>query len=204
MYGQEANKAASDNYETNSSHKNTTKYQLASEDKMALGHSYWIITDANRTITIDKSISGLSPANPMKDANDSNYQIDNPNFKQMIPNSIPNNEMNTSGNIKKYMAGNILPYQIDMSNIYFSHGLAGGSYHSMLDTTDNDTYIQDTFYKHDSNETGPVTGYVSVKPSTPGFNAPIEPMEGFFIKINEVSNHDGNALTYPLTFGNDK
>ncbi len=201
--------SGTDNYEVNatagSTHKNTDKRMMASTDKMKLGRSYWIIADADHNITIDKTISGLqpSPATDVKTA----YQVDDPDFKEGNTTWLPDNVFNTTGWVKKFMAGNIYPYSFDMGNLYFSHG--GGTYYPMGDAN-NDTYISSVVYKHDSADTTDknVTaggGYEPVTPGTPGFSAPISPMEGFFVKILEVQNDTGsNAFLMPLTYGNDK
>jgi hypothetical protein len=91
-----------------------------------------------------------------------------------------------------------------MSNLYFKHNSSGTNYHSMEDNTSNGDYINPIFYKHDSDKTGSSNGYVPITPSTPGFNAQILPMEGFFIKIETNSATETNNFAFPLTFGNDE
>jgi hypothetical protein len=88
-------------------------------------------------------------------------------------------------------------------DLYFSHGSTGGSYKAM-GNGDNDTYILPTFYKHDSNKTGPVDGYEAVNAGTPGFDQHgIKAMEGFFVKIEKVDNDtDANSFAYPLIMKN--
>jgi hypothetical protein len=73
----------------------------------------------------------------------------------------------------------------------------------MGDST-NDTYINATFYKHDSTDRGPVNGYEAVTAGTPGFDQHgIKAMEGFFIKIEANSaDTDNNYFAYPLMPGN--
>ena len=199
----------SDNYEVNatagSSHKNTTKRMMDSADTMKLGRSYWIITDADHNVTIDKTISGLQPS-PTTDVK-TTYQLEDPDFGEGNTTWLPDNAMSHSGWVKKFMAGNIYPYSFDMSNLYFSH--AGGTYYPMGDAN-NDTYVSPVVYKHDSADITDknVTaggGYQPVVPSTPGFHAPILPMEGFFVRILEVQNDTGsNVFLMPMTYGNDK
>jgi hypothetical protein len=166
---------------------------------MLMGASYWIITDADHTITIDKTIHGLAPS-PVTDA--SGKGINDADFTEVLARGLPDGSMNTSGNIKKYMAGNPLPYAFEVKNLYFSTDYTNsGTYKPMGDSA-NDTYIRPTFYKHDSNETGPTIGYEAVDAGTPGFdNGGIKAMEGFFIKIEE-SNATNNGFAYPLIMKN--
>jgi hypothetical protein len=102
------------------------------------------------------------------------------------------------------MAGNPFPYSFDLSNLYFRHYDSSSATFNPMGDSANDAYINATVYKHDSSETGPVTGYEAVTPSTPGFNAPIQSMEGFFIKLEKNSDtSSSNSFAYPLTYGND-
>ena len=201
--------ATTDNYEVNASHKNTDKTKLIAGDTLEQGISYWIIVDDNdaqqKTVTIDKTLSGLAPTGT-QDANSSDVNISDPDFMQVAKMQLPNNKMEKGGESKKYMAGNPFPYAFDLSNLYFKHYTASSNtFYPMGDTANNGAYINATVYKHDSSETGPSTGYEAVTPSTPGFNAPIQPMEGFFIKLKKENTDNGiNTFAYPLTYGNDK
>jgi len=184
-----------DNYEVNDSHKNTNKRKLSATDTLKQGVSYWIITDADHNVTIDKTLDGLAPT-ATREA--SSFGISDDFFDKVAEFRLPTN---SADNVKKYMAGNPFPYSFDLSNLYFKHG---NGVNPMGDSA-NDDYIDATVYKHDSNETGPTTGYEAVTPSTPGFNAPIGPMEGFFIKMPSNDDTDSNnSFAYPLTYGNDK
>lgn len=186
-----------DNYEVNATHTNTNKTQLVASDTLTQGVSYWIIADSDHTVTIDKTISGLAPTAQQDTAA---LSITDPDFKTAHSHALP---ANAADYVKKYMAGNPYPYGFDLSNLYFSHTAATSGYHPMGDSANN-AYINATVYKHDSSETGPVTGYEAVTPSTPGFNAPIVPMEGFFIKLETNSDAGSNYFAYPQTYGNDK
>ncbi len=195
----------SDNYEINATKKNTTKRKMDETDSIVQGRSYWIIIDAGgagntKTVTIPKT--GLTHAVlPTTTQDASSFSISNTYFTKVAEFPLPTA---SDVNAKKYMAGNPLPYSFDMSNLYFNNS-SGTSYYSMEDNASNGSYINPVFYKHDSSETGPVSGYEAIEPSTPGLNALILPMEGFFIKIEINSNTtDNNNFTYPLTMGNDK
>jgi len=207
-----------DNYEVNettgSSYKNTEKSMLNADDTLELGISYWIIYDnGNGTsgeeinITIDKNLNDLSPT-LATDANDSSIDINDPDFSKVYIHTLPNNHMNNAGWVKKYMAGNPFPFAFELSDLYFSHGGASGSYKPMGDTS-NDIYISPTFYKHDSSDTTDKNvssggGYEAVNAGTPGFeNGGIKAMEGFFIKLpEENSDTDNNFFAYPLIIKN--
>jgi len=143
----------SDSYEVNDTHKNTDKTMLKADDTLEQGISYWIITDADHTVTIDKTLNGLSPTDT-NDTNESSIDITDPDFTKVHLHTLPDNMMRHGGEVKKYMAGNPFPYAFMVKNLYFSHGSTGGSYHAMGESA-NDPYINATFYKHDSNETGP-------------------------------------------------
>ena len=201
MYAQ----SGSDNYETNASHKNTDKTKLEANSTLELGKSYWIITDADHNVTIPKTLSGLTPTST-KETNDSTINIDDPDFSEVHQSSLPNNIMNVSGNVKKYMAGNVFPYPFNLRDLYFSHG--GGGYYPMGDSNNSD-YIASLVYTHNSPDTSDRNtsdggGYQAIDPATPGFDSgSIRPMEGFFIKILERSNDQGsNAFAYPLNMSN--
>jgi len=185
-----------DNYEVDSNHPNTDKSQLNATDTLEQGISYWIISDADHNVTIDKTLGGLSPT-PTQDTG--SLSISDEDFDKAAQFQLPNN---SNAKEKKYMAGNPFPYSFDLGNVYFRHG--SGSFNPM-GASANDSYINATVYKHDSNETGPVTGYEAVTPSTPGFNAPIHSMEGFFVKLPSNSDTSNpNSFAYPLTYGNDR
>jgi hypothetical protein len=202
--------SATDNYEVNSGHKNTNKTMLNANDTLEQGISYWIIVDTSGNsnavgneinVTISKGLSNLSPTT-MTDTNDSNISISDLDFEKVYNHTLPDNIMSTSGNVKKYMAGNPYPYPFLLKNLYFSHG--GANNYNAMGTSSNDTYINPTFYKHDDPRTGPVNGYTAVNAATPGFSdGGVNPMEGFFIKIEEEnSDTDNNFFAYPLMIKN--
>jgi hypothetical protein len=188
-----------DNYEVNDNHKNTDKVMLSGSDTLKQGISYWIITDADHNVTIDKTLNDLSPT--LKEAS-SGIGISNPDFTEINKHTLPNNIMSNGGDAKKYMAGNPFPYAFMIKDLYFTHG--SSSYNPIGSNTNDDSYINPTFYKHDSSETGPVNGYEPVNAATPGFDGGgIYPMEGFFIKIEEEnSDADDNFFAYPLMMKN--
>ncbi len=195
----------SDHYEVNATHTNTDKTKLAGADLLEQEISYWIITAADHDVTIPKTQAmidkGLAPTTT-QDA--SSVNITNPNFSKIAQGQLPNNIMSQSGNIKKYMAGNPFPYTFDLSNLYFKHQTAASDIFNPMGDNANDSFISAIVYKHDSPDTGPSVGYEAVTASTPGFNAPIQPMEGFFIKLLEENTDNGvNTFSYPLTYGND-
>ena len=195
----------SDNYEVSATHKNTNKTKMNETDPIVQGKSYWIIINAGgngntKKVTIPKT--GLTYAlSPTATDDSSSIGISNTNFTKVSQFELPKA---SSVNVKKYMAGNPFPFSFDMTNLYFRHNSSGADYYAM-GNANNDDYINNTVYKHDSNKTGPVNGYTAVVPSTPGFNAPILPMEGFFIKIETNSDtSNSNNFAYPLSMGNDK
>ncbi len=194
--------SGSDNYETNSSHPNTDKSKLDENSTLVQGISYWIITDADHNVTIDETLSDISPTTT-QDANSTGVNITDPDFTKVAIMQLPNNIMNVAGDAKKYMAGNPFPYSFHVGNLYFKHYTANSNtYYPMGDTNNND-YIRSVVYTHDSTDTGPVTGYTAIDPSTPGFGGSIQPMEGFFIKLLEENTDNGiNSFAFPLIMSN--
>ena len=196
-----------DSYEVNPSHKNTNKTMLAGNDTLEQGKSYWIITNADHTVTIPKTLNGLLPTST-KNANDSTIGINDPDFTEVHQTTIPSNYVSQSGNDKKYMAGNVFPYAFNLRDLYFSHGLSAGSYYPMGDSS-NDSYIKSIVYTHDSTDTSGDSvssggGYIALDPATPGFDTgSIRPMEGFFIKLlGSTSDQASNAFAFPLNPSN--
>jgi hypothetical protein len=191
-----------DNYEVNANHKNTEKRMLDPTDTLSQGQSYWINIDAGgagntKTVTIPKTLPGLSPTSTTPTSLLSG--INDPDFTEAHLHYLPNNDMNTPGSVKKYMAGNPFPYAFMVKHLYFSHDPANNDYYPMGDST-NDPYINATFYKHDSSSLSPVTDYEAVNAGTPGFDqGGIKAMEGFFIKIEEVPGDTAdNYFAFPL------
>ena len=188
-----------------SSHKNTDKVKLDSNDTFETGISYWIITDHNVTVDVNKSLPGLTTTS--SDDASRILGIDDPDFDSANNHKLPNNDMNNTGDVKKYMAGNPFPFAFEMNNLYFSHGGGKGNYNPMGDSA-NDQYIDPTFYKHDSPDTSDDTssgnGYTAVNAGTPGFDkGGFKAMEGFFIKLPEVSGDTSdNYFAYPLIMKN--
>ena len=196
--------SGTDQFEVNSSHRNTTKVQLSATDKVVPGKGYWIIADLGgagneKNITIPKTLSGLAPTST-QDANDSSIDINDPDFAKVHEYLLPKNKVSDDNTVdyKKYMAGNPFPFAFQLSDLYFKHNANNTSYYEM-GNPNNDNYINKIAYKHDSNKTGPVDGYMAIDPATPGFNGSIQPMEGFFIKIEKNQTDDYvNHFAYPL------
>jgi hypothetical protein len=190
MYEQDG----TDNYEVSPTHKNTNKRMLASDDNVTQGKSYWIIIDAGgagqtKTVTIPKNLSALTPTT----ATDYSALGDPyPALAYLLPKS-------SAVNVKKFMAGNPFPFSFQLTKLYFYR--TNPAY--PMGASQNDLFINPIVYKHDSSETGPIAGYEAIAP-TPGFGGHVQPMEGFFIKleINADTTTD-NFFGYPLTNGND-
>ncbi len=199
MYAQSGN----DDYEVNATRTNTDKVELEGASTVVPGQGYWINADlgssgSTRDLTIDTTKPGITQT-PTVDA--STVSIDNNNFTKVYEYVLPNNEISSTGDMKKYMAGNPFTTAFELSDLYFKHG-TGGTYEAM-GNTNNDAYINNVIYKHDSNETGPFTGYEAIAPGTPGFSGSIQPMEGFFIKIPKDNTDDhNNNFAYPLMYDN--
>jgi len=208
MYQQAAlveNSAGDDNFEISATHTNTNKTKLTADSSLLQGVGYWIIWDDGQgteeiNITIDKTLQGLEPS-----ARDDASSLNDPDFDKAFYRDLPDNDVEDATNTlyKKFIAGNPYPYAFDVKNLYFTHGGGSNPYHPMGDSS-NDTYINPTFYKHDSPLLGPVTGYEAINPGTPGFgNGGIRAMEGFFIKIEKIDGETAsNGFAYPLMMRN--
>jgi len=190
--------SGTDGYKVNASHPNTNKTKLLATDTMQLGVSYWIIIDAGgagltKKVTIPKTLSGLSPTAQVIT---SSRGISDPDFSKVALFALPSND---ATDVKKYMSGNPYPYRFELSNLYFTPDASGISGYNAMGSVTNDGSINKIVYKHDSVETGPVTGYTAVDPATPGFAGSILPMEGFFIKMEiNATNIDANYFAFPL------
>ena len=184
-----------DNYEVYNGHKNTNKTKLTENDTLDVGVSYWIITDADKNITIDKTLNGLSPTTT---TNASDVSINDDLFDKVHELDLPAND---ADNVKKFMTGNPFPYKFDFSKLYFKN--ENTSYKMMGDST-NDDYVLARIYTHDSSDTSDKNvssggGYTVIAPQTPGLSeGQILPMEGFFIELEKQSDEKTNKLAYPL------
>jgi hypothetical protein len=187
-----------DNYEVNDTHKNTDKTKLTGDDTLEVGVSYWIITDADHNITIDKTLTGLAPTSTTT-ATDEGIVDDI--VSQFRTHTLPDN---SAANEKKYMTGNPFPYKVDIAHLYFKHNT--DDYYPMGNSA-NDNFVYANIYTHDSSDTSDknVTdggGYTVLTTGTPGFGGDIVPMEGFFIKLEINSDETSNKLAYPLMMQN--
>ena len=191
----EQNGTSSDNYEVNATHPNTDKAILTGASTLKQGQSYWIITDADHNVTIPKGLSGLLPtvAQHFDGYDDADYAA------HLLPTS-------SGENVKKYMAGNPFPFSFQLARLYFFRDGQASAY-PMGDLENND-FINAVAYKHDSSDTSSDDissggGYEAIAP-TPGFGDSVQPMEGFFIKLETDDNTTANNwFAYPLTYGND-
>ena len=188
MYAQKGD----DNYEVNSTHDNTYKRLMSSDDTLEVGKSYWIIADNDHILNIDKSLTGLSPTDTQ---DSSSVGIDDNNFTKIKEINLP---ANSDIFPKKYMTGNVFPYRFDISDLYFSHN--NSSYTYIGDT--NNSYINSVIYTHDSPKISDTDGYTAFDPTTPGFQGEIKPMEGFFIKLKISPSIQTNHLAFPLEMQN--
>ena len=187
--------SGTDSYEVNDKHKNTNKTKLIASSKVTPGKGYWIIIDAGgdgneKNLTIDTTLSGLSYTSTV---DISSVSITDDNFTKVLEYDLPKT---SDANDKKYMAGNPFPYPFLLDDLYFKHDTLA---YKNMSNPDNDTYIDPTFYKHDSQDTDSVNGYTAVNSGTPGFDGGgIRPMEGVFIKIEKNSDTKDNKFAYPL------
>ena len=198
-----------DGYEVNATNGTPSKTRLQSTDTVVAGEGYWIIADLGgngneKNITIPKTLPNLSPSATVV-TSDPTINITNPNFTEVHEFNLPGNDVSDLAIVtgKKYMSGNPFPFAFHVSNLYLKHD-DGTDVYKEMGNTGNDIYINSIVYTHDSNGTGPVTGYVAIDPATPGLGGSIQPMEGFFIKL-DANNTDANInkFAYPLTYGND-
>jgi hypothetical protein len=202
-YGDNANyviykQSGDDDYEVEDDHADTDKAIMSAGDTLDQGKSYWIITDANHTITIDKTLSGLAPT-PTTLASASDIDINDPDaaFREVFDYGL---FANSADYMKKYMAGNPFPYKFDVARIYTKQG--NGDYTPLSDSANAD-YVSPLIYAHDSPDvTGEDIadggGYRVLDASTPGFVDKVAPMEGFFMIFPENNSGATNNFAFPL------
>jgi len=184
-----------DNYEVYNGHKNTDKIKLTENDTLEVGVSYWIITDADKTLTIDKTLNGLSPT---PTTTTQSISINNDFFNKVFEFNLPANSAN---HVKKFMTGNPFPYKINFSSMYFKNRATN---YKIMGHSTNDNYILARIYTHNSSDLSDKNvsnggGYTVIAPQTPGLSeGQILPMEGFFLQLNKQSNEKTNKLAYPL------
>ncbi len=169
---------------------NTQKRRLDGNDTVKPGKGYWIISASDTNMTIDTSLNGLAFT---PEQNASNLGISNAHFDDLNMTQLPDTD-NSNG--KKIMMGNPFPKSIYLSNVYFSHGSSNSGYHQMGDTV-NDAYINQTVYTYEHEGTSK-NDYVAITPDTPGFTDRIDPMTGFWIKLESNTSAGSNYLTFPL------
>ncbi len=171
---------------------NTEKRLMESNDTLEPGKGYWIITDANRTLKVDDTLSGLSF---VTETNASDLNIDDSNFTTVFLKQLPDSNEDYAKNI---ILGNPFPNTIHLENVYFSHGDADDGYHPMSDSNDSDEnpnapYIVGHVYTTD--DSGEEI-YKAIAPDTPGFSDTIDPMVAFFIQLNSGET-GSNYLALP-------
>jgi hypothetical protein len=202
-YGDNANyviykQSGEDDYEVDDAYGDTDKAIMSAGDTLDQGKSYWIITDANHTITIDKTLSGLAPT-PTTLASASDIDINDPDaaFREVFDYGL---FANSADYMKKYMAGNPFPYKFDVARIYTKQG--NGDYTPLSDSANAD-YVSPLIYTHDSPDiTGEDIadggGYRVLDASTPGFDDKVAPMEGFFMIFPKNNSGATNNFAFPL------
>ena len=157
-------------------------------DTVVPGKGYWIITDENKTMSIDETLSGLSSTS---EQSSSNLGISDGNFDNIHLKDLPNS---SSGERLKVMLGNPFPLKFSLENMYFNNSNQGTTYYPMGNAT-NDTYIEKTVYVHDTADRSG-TSYEARVSGTPGFEGDIRLMEGFWVILETGSGE--NNITYPL------
>ena len=178
-----------DNYEVNSTHTSTNKRMMSPDDTLELGKSYWIISDSDHILNIPKDLSGLSPTSAVDSLS---FGIDDINFSKVHEVVLP---PNSDKNEKKYMCGNPFPFSFALEDLYFKH--ANQNY-SQMGSEGAKSYVKAVVYKHNSALLGKYDGYVAIDPTTPGFSSMVEPMEGFFTRIEISSDTSENHFAFPL------
>ena len=171
---------------------NTEKRMLDASDTVSPAKGYWIISASDANMTLDHTLSGLSftavqPA--------SGLGIANPVFDDVNLTELPGSDANSA---KKVMIGNPFPSKMQLSDVYFSHGGGSGTYNPM-DTnaaSPNAPYINATVYTYDHSGTNQ-NNYIAIAPDTPGFTDTLDPMLGFWIKL-ESGQTGKNYMTFPL------
>ena len=178
-----------DNYIGN---PNTQKRMLLASDTVKAGKGYWIISLNDANMSIDHTLPGLN-FTAVQAA--TNFGISNPVFDDVNLTQLPNSDLNSA---KKVMMGNPFPLKMQLSDVYFSHGGGSGTYNPMDSavSSPNVPYINATVYTYDHSGTSQ-NNYIAITPDTPGFTDHIDPMTGFWIKL-ETGQTGSNYMTFPF------
>ena len=174
---------------------NTQKRRMDGNDTIVLGKGYWIITDGNKTMTIDHTLPNLSFT---VETNASDFDISDANFTTVFQMQLSDSDTDS---VKKMILGNPYPEAIHLDNVYFSHNNANDGYNPMSTDTNesnnpNAPYIEGNVYTTDENSS---EIYISILPDTPGFSNTITPMSAFYIKLKS-----GETGTNYMTFPNEE
>ena len=182
--------------------KNGSDMELMSaSDTMVQGKGYWLITDRNVTLRLDRSyVQGVTPTQPK--GNYSGVGTNDMGFNEVFaPYSLPASQ---SDRKTKVMLGNPFALPIHSGRIYYENSSI--SYKAFADITTNDQYVENIFYTHDSPDKTEKTiadggGYKAIVPNgTPGFGDAINPMVGYWMLIKQDSGTPvtGNNVIMPF------
>ena len=181
--------------------------KMLAGDPMVQGKGYWLITDQNVTMELNRSVvQGVTPTQPK-----GNYSVgasDNGFTKVFAPYSLPNSQ---SDRKTKVMLGNPFALPIHSGRIYYDND-SMSAYDAFANITTSNSYVENIFYTHDDPDRGEgtrgqnVSGvnpgkYDPVVPAgTPGFGDAINPMVGYWILLKKDSGTHitGNKVIMPF------
>lgn len=169
-----------------SGHNTADMRLMNATDPVVPGKGYWIITDTADgnpvTVRIDNTLTGLVKTATHLASADGISDNNTSKFEEVHTYGLPDS---LASNWRKIMLGNPFNKAFDLEDLYYKHGSnafeAWGT---------DDTYVNGTLYYRAGDH------YEAIS-LTPGFNNPIEPMQGFWIKLNAGAGT--NSIDYPLT-----
>ena len=166
---------------------------MAASETVVPGKGYWIITNANKTAKVAKSLSDISSTSTdwVLGLNYPGIPVFGQSFRKVTSYTLP---ASISSDTQKILVGNPFYKAYNLSDVYYKNGT--NDYVSTTTLTAGSSPMEPIVYVKDSSDTS--TGnYVAIDPgSTPGFGARVPVMQGYWIKLN-ASPPAINKITFP-------
>jgi len=165
---------------------------MSGTDTMIPGKGYWIITDANHSLSVSstQNLRGTTAVVPDA-ATYPGVPTSGAAFDKIKPYSLPDSDTVD----QKVLIGNPFLKKFQLSDLYYKYDKNNYISTAAL-PTDHSGSMEPVVYTHDSSDTTS-TQYQAIVPTTPGFSDVVPVGQGFWIKLNAY-NPANNTITYPL------
>ena len=168
------------------------------ESTMKPGKGYWLIVDADKTMKMDTTATGISATVTQAKTDFNGIGVNDDTFDQVMEYGSPKLPNSQTDRKTKIMLGSPFFKTFNSGRIHFSNDALGQGYKPMADSAVT-PYAEQIFYAHDSADLSATTSYYAITPAgTPGFGDEITPMLGFWMLIKQNSGSAGNSITYPF------